>query len=531
MWLGSEEVRGFGITLLIGLASSLFTSLFVTKTIFAILVDKFGIQHLGSLPLSFPKWDRMLRPNIDWMGKVWIFIVFSVAFTVIGCIAFVWKYRAGELLDIEFASGTSVQFELKEPMPIKDVRQLVDQTNQKIVPTPAVVSVGTDERSYEVVTPNADAVKVQAEVIRVLGDRLKVELPSTFANVGKPLEEVTDKTVVPVVTGQESFNGFVPPGLNSYRGGVAVVLRNIDPPLTVEQIKTRIERQRLLPQPGQTAPTYREYAVEAPRPAGNASPDAPVSTAVILVDDPAVPYSLDKAKWRDEVAKPVWNLVQEAINARARLQSVKNFDASIAADTQRDAFMAMGLSMVLIMAYIWLRFGNLKFGTATVVAMLHDTVMVVAAIGMAHLIYRFATPLANALLLEPFRINLTMVAAILTVMSYSMIDTIVVFDRVRENRGKFGILDRKIVNDSINQTLSRTLLTAGTTVITVAFMYVAGGQGIHGFTFVLLFGILVGTYSSIAVAAPILLVHSKSAANEQRARPGRRVGEGQLQRA
>jgi len=92
------------------------------------------------------------------------------------------------------------------------------------------------------------------------------------------------------------------------------------------------------------------------------------------------------------------------------------------------------------------------------------------------------------------------------VMSYSMIDTIVVFDRVRENRGKFGDLNRKTVNDSINQTMSRTLLTAGTTVVTLIGMYVSGGPGIHGFTFVLLIGILVGTYSSIVIAAPILLV-------------------------
>jgi SecD/SecF fusion protein len=113
------------------------------------------------------------------------------------------------------------------------------------------------------------------------------------------------------------------------------------------------------------------------------------------------------------------------------------------------------------------------------------------------------------LLVEPFRVNLTIVAAILTVMSYSMIDTIVVFDRVRENRGKFGHLSRQIVNDSINQTLGRTLLTVGATLMTTVGMYIFGGAGIHGFTFVLVVGILVGSYSSIAVACPILLIGAK----------------------
>jgi SecD/SecF fusion protein len=126
-------------------------------------------------------------------------------------------------------------------------------------------------------------------------------------------------------------------------------------------------------------------------------------------------------------------------------------------------------------------------------------------VGLSHYIAKMDW-LAKALLIEPFRVNLTIVAAVLTVMSYSMIDTIVVFDRIRENRGKFGYLSRRIVNDSINQTLSRTLLTAGTTIVTIAGMYVVGGPGIHGFTFVLLVGILVGTYSSIAIAAPFLLI-------------------------
>src|SRR5439155_12937877 len=138
------------------------------------------------------------------------------------------------------------------------------------------------------------------------------------------------------------------------------------------------------------------------------------------------------------------------------------------------------------MAYIWFRFGNLKYGTATVLAMIHDTLLVVGGIGLSHWIVAYFPSLARLLLLEPFRINLTVVAAVLTVMSYSMIDTIVVFDRIRENRGKFGHVDPRIINDSVNQTLSRTLLTVFSTTLSVFVMYVFGGSGIHGFTFVML---------------------------------------------
>jgi SecD/SecF fusion protein len=169
---------------------------------------------------------------------------------------------------------------------------------------------------------------------------------------------------------------------------------------------------------------------------------------------------------------------------------------------------ALILSVLFIMAYIWVRFGNLKYGTATVVALLHDTLFTIAALGYAHYIPA-DTMIGRLLEIEPFRINMTVVAGILTIMGYSMIDTIVVFDRIRENRGKYGHLDRQVIDDAVNQTLSRTLLTCGTTTITVAFMYFIGGPGIHGFTFVLLVGILVGTYSSVAIAAPILLFHAE----------------------
>ncbi len=156
-------------------------------------------------------------------------------------------------------------------------------------------------------------------------------------------------------------------------------------------------------------------------------------------------------------------------------------------------------------------------------ALIHDTIFTLAALGFAH--YIAAAWHHNFLQIEPFRINLTVVAGILTIMGYSMIDTIVVFDRIRENRGKYGHLNRQVINDAINQTLSRTILTAGTTIATVSFMYFMGGAGIHGFTFVLLVGILVGTYSSVAIAAPMLLWH-----REKTSPYAARYGAGQLQR-
>jgi SecD/SecF fusion protein len=521
---GSEEVKGFGLTLLVGIVSSLFTALYVTRTVFGLLIDKGGVKSLSSLPLTFPRWDSLLRPNIDWMGKAWIAFTFSTIFIVGGMAAFGVQWYRGQLLDIEFASGTAVQFELTQPMRIEDVRSLINAESQKSpqdLPAPQVVSVGTGDLVYEVVTPQQQALPVRRAVLAAMGEKLKLERPSSFDGVGGPVEAAMDKLILPIEAAEQAVAGFIADELPEYVGGAAIILNNLNPPLPPADIEQRIERQRLQPQPGQTTPPYRPLTVVA-----ETGRTTPATTAVVLVSDPLFPYDKDKAKWQSELARPMWQMVNEAVNNPPDLQKVVNFDAQVAGETQKEALMALILSVIAIMAYIWVRFGNLKYGTATVLAMLHDTVFVLAALGLTHLVAE--TIVGDALLLERFRINLTIVAAVLTVMGYSMNDTVVIFDRIRENRGKYGVVNPRVINDSVNQTLSRTLLTGGTTLLTILVMYITGGAGIHGFTFILLVGILVGTYSSIAIAAPVLLL---GAGRTQESQDRKASSAGQLQRA
>jgi SecD/SecF fusion protein len=109
------------------------------------------------------------------------------------------------------------------------------------------------------------------------------------------------------------------------------------------------------------------------------------------------------------------------------------------------------------------------------------------------------------LLLDDFKINLQMIAAFLTIIGYSLNDTIVTFDRLREIRGKNPAMTPEMVNASVNQTISRTILTATTVFIVVVILYIFGGSGIHGFTYCLLIGTIAGTYSTVFIAAPVLL--------------------------
>jgi len=154
---------------------------------------------------------------------------------------------------------------------------------------------------------------------------------------------------------------------------------------------------------------------------------------------------------------------------------------------------AIILAVLAIMAYIWLRFAEFKFALGAVLALIHD---VVITIGF----------LAGFLLLPIRQFNIQIIAALLTIVGYSLNDTIVVFVRIRENmKAMRGETDEKIINTSINQVLNRTLLTSLTTLIVVLFLFLFGGEVINDFAFALMIGVVVGTYSSIFIASPVLL--------------------------
>ncbi len=504
---GSEEVKGFGLTLLIGIFASLFTALFVTKTIFGLLVDKLDLKDLSSLPRTFPKWNKFLTPDIDWMKRAWLFGGVSGIIILIGCILFGVYFAKGRVLDTEFAGGTTAVFNLKDPMSTADVREALGRSEATDALTGLQVvsiepSAGTaDNTKYEIVTNNTDDAEVTAAILARLGERIDSRQPSTFNGYDQPYESVAGTAAVPVDDNADVAIGLPVEErlIAANEGGIAIVLRNLEPMPSQTELRDRIVGQRLKGQ----------YNAQGLRGGVNIDVEtfAGEDAAVVFVANERYGYDEDpdlERAFNTELAAPAWQMVVDAVAEPEELERVTKIGAQVAGEFKRDAALAVILSVLAIMGYIWLRFGDLKYSTATVVALAHDTLFVLAGIGYAHLLAE--TFIGDAFLLDPFRLNLTMVAAILTVMGFSMNDTVVVFDRIRENRGKYGTLTHKVINDSINQTLSRTLLTGGTTLVTIFVMYAFGGPGIHGFTFAMLVGIITGTYSSIAIASPLLLV-------------------------
>jgi preprotein translocase SecF subunit len=160
----------------------------------------------------------------------------------------------------------------------------------------------------------------------------------------------------------------------------------------------------------------------------------------------------------------------------------------IGEELKQQALLAILYALFLILIYVAIRF-DLKFGVAAIAATVHDVVLSVGLFSAANK-----------------EISLAVVAAFLTIVGYSLNDTIVVFDRIREDlRSMRRESYEAVVNTAVNQTLSRTIITSGTTLLVVLFLYFFGGSVIHDFAFALMIGIIIGTYSSVFVAAPIVV--------------------------
>jgi SecD/SecF fusion protein len=233
------------------------------------------------------------------------------------------------------------------------------------------------------------------------------------------------------------------------------------------------------------------------------------------VSDPDLnSLEMDLEIWDRDLAAQEWKLVQQALTQQASLDQVSSFSPVVAENLAATAVVAVVLSLIGMLAYIWVRFGSFRFSTASIVSL---TFNVVVCLGFLSLSIPLAkTGFGSALFIEEYRIDLNVVAGLLTIIGYSINDTVVILDRIRENRGKRTWISRDTVNLSINQTFSRTILTGGSTLATAIVLISLGGTGIRPFAYTFLIGLIAGTFSSVAIAAP--LVYSRKEEEAERAK-------------
>jgi preprotein translocase SecF subunit len=179
--------------------------------------------------------------------------------------------------------------------------------------------------------------------------------------------------------------------------------------------------------------------------------------------------------------------LSDNLNSDVNFRRVENVGPKVSAELLQSGIMAITLSLAAMLFYIWIRF-EWQFSIGSIVALFHDVIITLGIFSLLSL-----------------EINLSIIAAVLTIVGYSMNDTVVIYDRIRENLGKFHRLDiSDIANLSINETLARTIITSVTTLLALFSIFILGGEILRGFSFAMILGVLIGTYSSIFVASPIL---------------------------
>ncbi len=491
-YVGTDQVKGFAITLFIGIVISLFTTVYVARVIFELL-DRTG--RLKTLKM----FSIVKQTNFDFVGKTKQFVIGSQVVILLGLL--IVAFRGRDSLDIDFRGGAMItfRFEGAQNSDIDAVRshlakpfgegisleRLEVKDNQNQIAELFRMRTVIDE---EEAAAKAGGQKVEAQ----LRDKMRSAFEgSTFKLVQQSLK-LSAASVIPPTTDKLEDTALAHE--KEFEGGqqfTATVGQSLTASAFAESVR------EVLRDLGAASQKYQdqeaEKLVEARNAVTGAAPGAKTTSIAVRLSNTVSP----------EDAAQVLPALMAKLDRQPLFEELTTFSSSVAGDTQMRAVLAIAISLLAITAYLWFRFHGMTFGLAATIAVFHDVAFTLGAVTVGAYLSHIA--LGRALYLIDFKINLTMIAAFLTIIGYSMNDTIVVFDRIREVRGKNPKITWEMVNTSLNQTLSRTLLTSVTTIITSSILYFFGGEGLRGFAFSLTIGIVVGTYSSIYIASPALV--------------------------
>ena len=537
----ATEVKGFALTLSIGVLGTLFTTLFVSRFIFDVAVEGVGAKKFPGLmlPVVIPAIHRLLQPSIDWIRWRRVFQVFSLVLAVTGLWLFI--SRGSDMLETEFRGGVSLTMSTRaaegnEPasasgallLPLSEVRERlravgeaapagtpVSELRNATVLTSGETTPDVEASAFQVkvanppgtTDENAIESAIISAVVKEFSSQLDVIRPVQFSGEGEEAYAqrtfALEKARVGESIGRAELN--VPTG--DFRGGVAVVIENVDPAITAEDVAERIQRMRS--QPDFADALSRRTEVIGLTAANPSDPSQGYSDFVVLVrDDEINSMEMDLEVWDTQLAKREWELISAALSREASLQQVSSFSPTVAQNLVASAIVAVILSLLGMLVYIWVRFGNLWYSLAAVTALCFNISVCLGALAIS--VMFGSESWAVGLRLEEFRIDLNVIAGLLTIIGYSLNDTIVILDRIRENKGRLPYASKVCVNASINQTFSRTVLTSGTTIVTALILFSLGGTGIRPFAYTFLIGLIAATFSSVAIAAPMVYRRDRS---------------------
>jgi SecD/SecF fusion protein len=516
--IGTDQLRGFATTLVLGLLLNLYTAVYLSRIIFDVAERQRWLTKLKMLKLFG-------KTNFDFVKWMPTWMTLSVLAIVIGLgAAFAREMGYGaSLFGIDFTGGTSVQIVTKKQMDIAQVREAVKSLPD--VSVSAVSSPREEEQNtrFNIETSfhgeNAAGEQSNTATIKAVKDKLNelfagqlktysteivsigapaaTEPPSKDAATKTESSETTGDNESPEKASAEKADNKIAKSDEKTGGKDSQTVAPTSSDSNITEAHLRF-------------PDKIDFAsLDAILRQGLA--DAGLPEAVFDLSSPDPQYtpgsSLAVQDWIVRVSLPkgqtekLLNQVAANVANTPVFPTANSIGGKVASDTKTTAYYALAVSTLLVALYIWLRFQNLIFGLAAIVALIHDVGIAVGALALS---YWLAGPL-GFLQVNPFRISLEVVAALLTIVGYSINDTIVVFDRIREIRGKSTELTATMINQAVNQTLSRTILTSTTVFLVTFILYFFGGEGVHAFAFAMMIGVITGTYSSVFIAAPILL--------------------------
>jgi len=445
--LGTGPVRGFAVTLSVGILTSMFSALVITRLLVHLQLER-GVERF-----SMSRW--MADANYRFVRHGKIAGVFSAALIVSGVTLFILEPEEKKL-GIDFLGGASVKVRTQEPMETDAVRALINAypgelARADVAPLPGSAAEDGGFRAFRV-------------TFKTLADEDAGSEVNFENDVRAALADVLQK-------------GPIEASLDRDSGRASIVLY-FEEEHAIDDVRQRLQDTPLAQaEVAQRGDQPDVFEISGTVPAGT---DSSVLAALV---SPRFIGAVDSAGRDFSLASPI--------------AEKSMIGAQVVGELRDSAIRALLLSILLTVIYIRVRFAEYSYGIAAVVAVLHDVLATLAAVAV--------------LIWIPFvhiEMNLTLIAAFLTIFGYSLNDTIVIFDRIRENLPRVKGTFAEVVDLSINQTLSRTIVTSGTTLtsvlIVLAFNF-GTGNALEGFGLAMTFGLLSGTYSTIYIACPVLV--------------------------
>jgi len=490
--VGSTAIKGFAVVLMIGIITSMFTALFVTRWVFTVLYRFGAIKQFKMKRFPF-----LESTHIRFTAAAKVCVTISLILIVLGIGAFV--SRLGDIFDTAFTGGSYLVVDLDEESEVADIRKRITEADY---PGAEVQIVHKEQAALGQSKGKSFSIRVAAAqdiYIKHIGEKAEGEIAGDYAErFRRRFEDDMKKVFIndiehrDVEVKVDIFKQTTLPGADKMIKAARVDIE-LEPAVKLSDVRRAVKDCG-----------YDIATLEFPdNPKVKAYDEALKKDGKIkIAKEPMVSRFVFKSTDKNV----------DEINVKGslagQLKVVKPFNSQyigpqVAGEQRGAAIFAMLCALVAIVIYIWFRFGRVRYGLAAIVALAHDVLITVGAIAALGWIAKVTG--SDLMGVASIKIDLTIVAAILTIIGYSLNDTIVVFDRIRENTVGHREPDAEVIDRSLNQVLGRTMLTSLTTFVAVVVLFFIGGSGLHGFAFSMMIGVVVGTYSSMFIASPIVI--------------------------